>query len=96
MDFLHRVGRTARAGQPGLVTSLYTKANHNLVTAIRQAGKQGQPVVILETSKIAFFELLGHKTITLSFSPTLQHSFLWLEYRLFWQVIVAFKHMHSP
>lgn len=52
VDFLHRVGRTARAGQPGLVTSLYTKANHNLVTAIRQAGKQGQPVVILETSKI--------------------------------------------
>ncbi|PHT81403.1 hypothetical protein T459_14418 [Capsicum annuum] len=34
VDFLHRVRRTARAGQPGLVTSLYKESNHNLVAAI--------------------------------------------------------------
>ncbi|KAL3511243.1 hypothetical protein ACH5RR_030644 [Cinchona calisaya] len=44
VDFLHRVGRTARAGQPGLVTSLYTERSRDLVAAIRQAEKHGLPV----------------------------------------------------
>ncbi|KAI7999105.1 DEAD-box ATP-dependent RNA helicase 22 [Camellia lanceoleosa] len=44
VDFLHRVGRTARAGQPGLVTSLYNESNRSLVAAVRQAGTLGQPV----------------------------------------------------
>ncbi|XP_058112175.1 DEAD-box ATP-dependent RNA helicase 22 [Magnolia sinica] len=44
VDFLHRVGRTARAGQSGLVTSLFTESNHDLVAAVRLAGKLGQPV----------------------------------------------------
>lgn len=44
VDFIHRVGRTARAGQPGLVTSLYTESNKDLVAAVRLAGKLGQPV----------------------------------------------------
>lgn len=44
VDFLHRVGRTARAGQPGLVTSMYNESNRDLVAAVRQAGKLSEPV----------------------------------------------------
>ncbi|KAI9111638.1 hypothetical protein K1719_017328 [Acacia pycnantha] len=44
VDFLHRVGRTGRAGQFGLVTSMYTESNRELVDAVRRAGELGRPV----------------------------------------------------
>lgn len=44
VDYLHRVGRTARAGQFGTVTSLFTKANGSLVQAVKQAQEAGLPV----------------------------------------------------
>lgn len=45
VDFLHKVGRTARAGQHGLVTSLFKASNRDLVDAVRRAEDQGLPVV---------------------------------------------------
>ncbi|KAM1067735.1 hypothetical protein COP1_023045 [Malus domestica] len=39
-----RFGRTARAGQYGLVTSMYTESNRDLVAAVRRAGELDLPV----------------------------------------------------
>lgn len=44
IDFLHRVGRTARAGKSGKVTSLYNEDNAMLVGAIKDAIEEGVPV----------------------------------------------------
>ncbi|OMO73891.1 hypothetical protein COLO4_26813 [Corchorus olitorius] len=54
VDFLHRVGRTARAGHFGVVTSLYTESNRDLVNAIRTAEKLGQPVEAAFSRKRSF------------------------------------------
>lgn len=44
VDFLHRVGRTARAGKPGAVTSMYGEGAAALVGAIRDAVEAGGAV----------------------------------------------------
>ena len=44
VDFLHRVGRTARAGKSGLVTCLYGPDDKLLVDAVRAAQEGGLPV----------------------------------------------------
>ncbi|CAL1413693.1 unnamed protein product [Linum trigynum] len=54
VDFLHRVGRTGRAGQHGVVTSLYTESNRDLVSAIREAEKLGRPVETAFSRKRGF------------------------------------------
>lgn len=54
VDFLHRVGRTARAGQPGLVTSLYSEQNRDLVAAVHEAEKLGKPVETAFSRKRGF------------------------------------------
>lgn len=54
VDFLHRVGRTARAGQIGLVTSMYMESNRELVNAVRRAGDLGQPLETAFSRKRSF------------------------------------------
>ncbi|KAH7420566.1 hypothetical protein KP509_13G012600 [Ceratopteris richardii] len=61
VDFLHRVGRTARAGQSGAVTNLYTKANRALVEAVRQAEAAGLSVEGAFSRKRSFRNKLKKK-----------------------------------
>eukprot|EP00894_Picocystis_sp_ML_P003807 jgi/Pico_ML_1/54324/g4689.t1 len=44
IDFLHRIGRTARAGKDGLVSSMYVEVNKPLVETVREAMEAGLEV----------------------------------------------------
>eukprot|EP01116_Phalansterium_solitarium_P022362 TRINITY_DN7353_c0_g1_i1.p1 TRINITY_DN7353_c0_g1~~TRINITY_DN7353_c0_g1_i1.p1 ORF type:complete len:744 (+),score=249.24 TRINITY_DN7353_c0_g1_i1:92-2323(+) len=52
IDYLHRVGRTARAGTKGRVTALVTKRDQALATAIQEAIKNNVSLEGLDVSKI--------------------------------------------
>nr|AKF43362.1 DEA(D/H)-box RNA helicase family protein [Monsonia emarginata] len=72
VDFLHRIGRTARAGKFGRVTSLYTESNRDLVAAVRRAGELGQPLETAFSRKRSFRNKLKKQR---GFSKTRNTSF---------------------
>ena len=51
VDYIHRTGRTARAGQKGRVTSLVAKGDQVLASRIDQALQQGLPMDELSADK---------------------------------------------
>lgn len=42
-DYIHRVGRTGRMGQPGLVTNFIRKGDYDLEQKIRDLNERGEP-----------------------------------------------------
>lgn len=54
VEFIHRVGRTARAGKGGVCTTLYADDRADLVEALRDALSEGRPVEHLFSRKRSF------------------------------------------
>jgi len=54
VEFMHRVGRTARAGQRGVSTTLYSDDRTDLVEGIRDALTTGEPIEHLFSRKRSF------------------------------------------
>ena len=44
VDYLHRIGRTARAGKKGKVVNISTPQSKDLVRSVRRAIEEGRPV----------------------------------------------------
>src|SRR5207237_742639 len=45
-DYLHRVGRTGRAGEKGTAISLYRNRDSSLVNKLRESYEQGVPLLV--------------------------------------------------
>lgn len=50
-DYLHRVGRTARGGKAGRVTTITPRRYWPFVTKIQEASKQGKPIEVRDATK---------------------------------------------
>ena len=63
VEFMHRIGRTARAGKSGVATTLYTTDRAELIEGLRDALADGKPVDHLFSRKRSFaLQLKKRKT----------------------------------
>jgi superfamily II DNA/RNA helicase len=53
-DYLHRIGRTARAGRQGIASSLIAKKDEILAAAIKKASKLRMPMDNLTNDKSTY------------------------------------------
>lgn len=65
------MGRTARAGQAGVVTSLYTRSNRDLVKAVRHAEDTNQPVVIWILFLVLYYTVFFVSKVSKILTPLL-------------------------
>lgn len=54
VEYMHRVGRTARAGKAGVTTTLYSDLRNDLVEGLRDAMQSNQPIEHLFSRKRSF------------------------------------------
>lgn len=71
VDYIHRTGRTARAGQKGRVSSLVAKGDQVLASRIDQALQQGLPMDELSADRRSLPPNMRY-TPALHLSPHLQ------------------------
>jgi superfamily II DNA/RNA helicase len=69
-DYLHRIGRTARAGKKGFVTCLLTKKDEKLSTMIKKVLEEGKSLEHLLVADKLEFGTINHQDKT---APTKSH-----------------------
>lgn len=68
IDYIHRIGRTARAGKPGKVISFISKKDHALATKIRNAIEEGRSVAEIKPTKPTKTEIYKKRKVRIEYN----------------------------